>query len=110
MRERLPLANIAGDPMLPGEDHIPPSVARLEGPAHELLKDQVEDVLLSLIVRERRVMRMLYGLDGGGVRTKAAVGRELGVSPRTVGRDEVSLLEKLRHPSHPRTLKDYLAE
>ena len=50
---------------------------------------------------ERRVLELRFGLEDGKSRTRAETGREIGMSRRTVGRDEKSGLAKLGHPSRP---------
>jgi RNA polymerase primary sigma factor len=45
--------------------------------------------------RDREVMRLRYGLDGGGQRTLGAVGSAVGLSPERVRQLEVAALERL---------------
>jgi RNA polymerase primary sigma factor len=45
--------------------------------------------------RDREVMRLRYGLDGGGQRTLGAVGTAVGLSPERVRQLEVAALERL---------------
>lgn len=71
------------------------------------LREQVEQVLGSLTSRERQVLQGRFGLVDGKSRTLKQLGEEIGRSPRTVGRIERTALQKLRHPSAQRPLKDF---
>ena len=81
----------------------PPDVA-----SHQLLKEQVEEVLGSLTDRERRVLQLRFGLEDGRSRTLEEVGREFGVTRERIRQIEAKALRKLRHPSRSKRLKDYL--
>jgi RNA polymerase primary sigma factor len=76
--------------------------------SHELLKDQIGDVLDTLTPREQRVLRLRFGLDDGRSRTLEEVGREFKVSRERIRQIEAKALRKLRHPTRSRRLKDYL--
>ena len=81
----------------------PPDVA-----SHQLLKEQIDEVLSSLNPRERRVLQLRFGLEDGRSRTLEEVGREFGVTRERIRQIEAKALRKLRHPSRSRKLKDYL--
>jgi RNA polymerase primary sigma factor len=91
-------------------DFIPDdaTLAPSEAASHQLLKEQVEDVLASLTGRERRVLQLRFGLDDGRSRTLEEVGREFGVTRERIRQIEAKALRKLRHPSRSKKLKDYL--
>jgi RNA polymerase primary sigma factor len=84
------------------------ALAPAEAASHQLLKEQVEDVLDSLSGRERRVLQLRFGLDDGRQRTLEEVGREFGVTRERIRQIEAKALRKLRHPSRSKRLKDYL--
>ncbi len=88
------------------EDHG--ALAPAEAASHQLLKEQVEDVLDSLTPRERRVLQLRFGLDDGRSRTLEEVGKEFGVTRERIRQIEAKALRKLRHPSRSKKLKDYL--
>ena len=88
------------------EDHT--ALAPADAASHQLLKEQVEDVLDSLTERERRVLQLRYGLDDGRTRTLEEVGKEFHVTRERIRQIEAKALRKLRHPSRSRKLKDYL--
>ncbi len=88
------------------EDHG--ALAPADAASHQLLKEQVEDVLDSLTGRERRVLQLRFGLDDGRQRTLEEVGREFGVTRERIRQIEAKALRKLRHPSRSKKLRDYL--
>jgi RNA polymerase sigma factor (sigma-70 family) len=59
----------------------------------------VQALLGVLDERERRIVELRYGLDGGGPRDLAEVGKEIGVTRERVRQIEARVLSKLRHPS-----------
>jgi len=84
------------------------ALAPAEAASHQLLKEQVEDVLATLTSRERRVLQLRFGLEDGRSRTLEEVGREFGVTRERIRQIEAKALRKLRHPSRSKKLKDYL--
>ena len=83
---------------------LPPPAAAL----HQLLKEQIEEVLSTLNPREQRVLQLRFGLEDGRARTLEEVGREFGVTRERIRQIEAKALRKLRHPSRSKRLKDYL--
>ncbi|MBV9119896.1 MAG: RNA polymerase sigma factor RpoD [Chloroflexi bacterium] len=84
------------------------ALAPADAASHQLLKEQVEDVLDSLSVRERKVLQLRFGLEDGRSRTLEEVGREFKVTRERIRQIEAKALRKLRHPTRSRKLKDYL--
>ena len=74
----------------------------------EMLKEELSGVLLTLTVREERVLRLRFGLDDGQCRTLEEVGQIFGVTRERIRQIEAKALRKLRHPSRSRKLKDFL--
>ena len=75
---------------------------------HEMLKEEIGDVLLTLTEREEQVLRLRFGLDDGSPKTLEEVGQMFGVTRERIRQIEAKALRKLRHPSRSRKLKDYL--
>jgi RNA polymerase primary sigma factor len=88
------------------EDHS--TLAPADAASHQLLKEQVADVLSSLTPREKKVLILRFGLEDGRSRTLEEVGREFSVTRERIRQIEAKALRKLRHPSRSKKLKDYL--
>jgi RNA polymerase primary sigma factor len=86
----------------------PTALAPAEVASHQLLKEQVADVLDSLTARERKVIELRFGFSDGRARTLEEVGKELQVTRERIRQIEAKALRKLRQPSRSRKLKDYL--
>jgi len=88
------------------EDHS--TLAPADAASHQLLKEQVQEVLSSLTPREQKVLVLRFGLEDGRSRTLEEVGREFSVTRERIRQIEAKALRKLRHPSRSKKLKDYL--
>ena len=84
------------------------AIAPADAVTHELLKEQIDDVLDELTNRERRALQLRFGLEDGRRRTLEEVGAELGVTRERARQIEAEALRKLRHPKYSRRLRDYL--
>jgi RNA polymerase primary sigma factor len=84
------------------------TLAPADAASHQLLKEQVQEVLSSLTSREQKVLVLRFGLEDGRSRTLEEVGREFNVTRERIRQIEAKALRKLRHPSRSKKLKDYL--
>ena len=86
------------------------AVSPAEAAARALLNEAVGEALDQLSERERKIVRMRFGLDDGQARTLEEVGREFGVTRERIRQIESKTLAKLRHPIRSQKLRDYLDE
>ncbi|UCG41097.1 MAG: sigma-70 family RNA polymerase sigma factor [Acidimicrobiia bacterium] len=78
------------------------AVSPFEAAASALNRDRLGQILERLNDRERDVLTMRFGLDGGIPRTLDEVGAKFEVTRERVRQIEAKALAKLRHPSNPR--------
>ena len=90
------------------EDHN--AIQPLDGASKQLLKDEIQEVLLTLTPREHKVLQLRFGLEDGRCRTLEEVGVEFSVTRERIRQIEAKALRKLRHPSRSRKLRGYLEE
>jgi RNA polymerase primary sigma factor len=81
-----------------------------EAATFNLLRDNLREVLNGLPPREMRILQLRYGLLDGQAYTLEEVGRKVGVTRERVRQIETQALNRLRHPSIRRKLRDYLGE
>ena len=72
------------------------------------LKEQMQQVLGTLTDRERRVIELRFGLDGGRPLTLEEVGKEFHVTRERIRQIESKALRKLRNPNRGKVLRDFL--
>jgi RNA polymerase primary sigma factor len=78
--------------------------------AHSMLRRHMDDAMQVLSPRERQVLRLRYGLDGGREHTLGEIADQLGVTSERVRQIESAALSKLRHPKLKNRLREYLDE
>ncbi|NOZ50282.1 MAG: RNA polymerase sigma factor RpoD [Chloroflexi bacterium] len=88
------------------DDSLP---APADAASHQLLREQMQEILGELSERERKVLEMRFGLLDGTSRTLEEVGQEFGVTRERIRQIEAKALRKLRHPIRSRKLRDYLS-
>ena len=88
------------------EDHDAPAPA--DAASFTLLREQLDEVLETLTIREKRVLELRFGLEDGRSRTLEEVGQHFGVTRERIRQIEAKALRKLRHPSRSKKLKDFL--
>ena len=76
--------------------------------ANELLKDELNDVLLELTDREEKVLRLRFGMDDGRARTLEEVGKEFNVTRERIRQIEAKALRKLKNPNRCKRLRDFV--
>ena len=76
--------------------------------SQRLLREQMEKVLDSLTERERKILRLRFGLQDGYARTLEEVGKQFKVTRERIRQIEAKALRKLRHPTRSRQLEGFL--
>jgi RNA polymerase primary sigma factor len=79
-----------------------------ESAYQDLLEEKLDDILTSLTPREARILRLRFGLYDGRSYTLEEVGRKFGLTRERIRQIEHEALDRLRHPSRSRQLRDYL--
>jgi RNA polymerase primary sigma factor len=77
--------------------------------SQQLLRDQIDDIFVSLTPREVRILQLRFGLVDGYSYTLEEVGKKFGVTRERIRQIEAQALGRLRHPSRSRKLRDFLA-
>ncbi|MEE9500185.1 MAG: RNA polymerase sigma factor RpoD, partial [Candidatus Omnitrophota bacterium] len=77
--------------------------------AYTMLKEQMGGVLGTLTEREKKVLRLRFGIGDGYPRTLEEVGAIFNVTRERVRQIEAKALKKLRHPTRARKLKNFLS-
>jgi len=87
------------------QDTIPPVELEL---INASFVDQIQSIVDDLDEKERRVLRMRFGLDGEEPRTLQEIGEELGLSRERIRQIESKAKEKLRRNQQAQGLRGYL--
>ena len=80
----------------------------VEAASSILLRGQLESVLRTLSMREKKVIQLRFGLLDGHPRTLEEVGREFHLTRERIRQIESKALSKFRHPSRAQRLRAYL--
>ncbi|WP_188196837.1 sigma-70 family RNA polymerase sigma factor [Nonomuraea sp. SYSU D8015] len=75
---------------------------------HDLLRDQLREILGGLTEREAGVIALRYGLADGEPKTLDEIGKVYGVTRERIRQIEAKTMSKLRHPGRAMSLRDYL--
>jgi RNA polymerase primary sigma factor len=78
--------------------------------ALEMLKERVRDVLGTLSSREREILKLRYGIDGGRPYTLEEVGKIFSVTRERVRQIELQAMRKLQSPVRASRLSGFLDE
>ncbi|MEJ6951995.1 RNA polymerase sigma factor RpoD [Natronospora cellulosivora (SeqCode)] len=73
-----------------------------------LLKEELDDILDTLTVREKRILELRFGISDGRNRTLEEVGKQFGVTRERIRQIEAKALRKLRHPTRSNKLKGFV--
>jgi len=84
------------------------AVSPANASAYTMLKEEMDKILDTLTEREKRVLRLRFGIGDGYPRTLEEVGSMFSVTRERVRQIEAKALRKLRHPIRSRRLKNFL--
>jgi RNA polymerase primary sigma factor len=84
------------------------TVAPVDAATNQLLKEQIDEILNTLLPREKRILQLRFGLDDGRSRTLEEVGKEFGLTRERIRQIEAKAIRRLRHPSRSWKLRDFL--
>jgi RNA polymerase primary sigma factor len=84
------------------------AVSPANATAYTMLKEEMDKILDTLNEREKRVLRLRFGIGDGYPRTLEEVGSIFNVTRERVRQIEAKALRKLRHPTRSRRLKNFL--
>ena len=89
---------------------MPKATSPLDAAISVSLAQRVRDVLATLSPRERKVLRLRFGIDDDNERTLQVVGQDFGVSRERIRQIEAQALRKLRKKSRSKLLKPFASE
>ena len=89
---------------IPDEEAPTPSDSAYQ----HLLEERLDGILTGLTAREARILRLRFGLYDGRSYTLEEVGKKFGLTRERIRQIEHEALDRLRHPSRSRQLRDYL--
>jgi len=87
------------------DEEAPPPPAMAD---NALLREELERILETLQPREARILRLRFGLQDGRSYTLEEVGQKFGLTRERIRQIEAHALNRLRHPSRSRRLRDFL--
>jgi RNA polymerase primary sigma factor len=74
----------------------------------EMLRNRLEDVLQSLSLREREVVKLRFGIGRENTYTLEELGKKFKVTRERIRQIEIRALKKLQHPVRSRQLEGFL--
>lgn len=85
------------------EKEVTPTISA----ARALLRSRMNDILVDLAPREKKILDMRFGLTDGITHTLEEVGKEFGVTRERIRQIEAKSLEKMRKHQHSKKLEGY---
>ena len=89
-------------------DYLELSPRPTDGVSRELLATLLRSLLAELPVREREVLVLRYGLDGGRVHTLEELGKRFNVTRERIRQIEIRAIRKLQTPPRAQALEGFL--
>ncbi|HOK23314.1 MAG TPA: sigma-70 family RNA polymerase sigma factor [Candidatus Hydrothermia bacterium] len=80
----------------------------LEYTRSQVLKERLEEVLLTLSKRERKILEYRFGLNGHPPKTLEEVGAIFGITRERVRQIEAKAIKRLRHPMRMQILRQLI--
>lgn len=75
---------------------------------HEMLQSRIDEVLQSLSLREREVVKFRFGIGRDTTYTLEELGKKFKVTRERIRQIEIRALKKLQHPTRCRSLEGFL--
>jgi RNA polymerase primary sigma factor len=75
---------------------------------HDMLRTRLEEVLQSLSLREREVVKFRFGIGRDSTYTLEELGKKFKVTRERIRQIEIRALKKLQHPTRCRALEGFL--
>lgn len=80
-------------------------------PEENLIKDamrqEIENIMLNLDEREKRIIRLRFGFEDGNPQSLSKIARILDISRERVRQIEAKAMQKLRQPQQRKQIRDY---
>ena len=75
--------------------------------SRRILRDQIDEIMGDLTIKEQRILEMRHGLKDGVMRTLEEVGKEFGVTRERIRQIEAKAHEKIRQHEKSKKLQGY---
>jgi RNA polymerase primary sigma factor len=75
--------------------------------SRRILRDQIDEIMNDLTIKEQRILEMRHGLKDGVMRTLEEVGKEFGVTRERIRQIEAKAHEKIRQHEKAKKLMGY---
>ena len=88
------------------EDKI--SISPEDAATQSLMRQNIYEALSTLTERESKILQLRFGLEDGHTRTLQECGEVFGITRERVRQIEAKAIQKMRHPSRNKHLREYL--